>query len=316
MGAGLPAEQAVEGRGLELEQARADRGVDVEPRGLGVDRLGEPGGGLAGRGGERDEWRCGACGECLLLEQRDDARDGRGLARARASGDDREPSEHRGGGCLLLPVVGRLALEEAGEAVGEHVHPHGAVRGAGQRLEVAGDLLLLAPVAVEVERASLEPQWAIRADELAGPHLCDPSGGRRPRQRGEVDGIVDVDGRRLADALEVDEHVPDARGADGESGGEQNGIIGSADQGGEPACDVDVGGGEDSGVVELEQQPGRPTREAGVEALDDVGHAPSPRSRTSLSASTSAGEGCQVNTPHGVPSTTGVSGPVIPRTNR
>ena len=118
------------------------------------------------------------------------------------------------------------------------------------------------------------------------------------------------------DALEVDEHVPDARRAHGERGSQQNGIIGSADQLGETPRDVDVSGRQHAGVVELEQQPGRAAREAGVEALDEVGHALSPRSRTSLSASTSAGDGCQVNTPHGVPSTTGVSGPVIPRTNR
>ena len=164
----------MERRGFELEQPRADRGVDVEPRRLGVDRLGEPGGGLAGRGGERDERGCGARGERLLLQQRDDPRDGRRLAGARASGDDRQASEHRGGGCLLLPVVGRLALEEPGEPVGEHVHPHRVVGGAGQRLEVRRDLLLLAPVAVEVERAALEPQRAIRADERARRHLARP----------------------------------------------------------------------------------------------------------------------------------------------
>ena len=110
--------------------------------------------------------------------------------------------------------------------------------------------------------------------------------------------------------------MPDAWSAHREGGGQQNGIVGSADQAGEAARHVDVGGGEHAGVVELEQQPGRPAREAGVEALGDVGHAPSPRSRTSLSASTSAGVGCQVKTPHGTPSTSGVSGPVIPRTNR
>ena len=288
VGAGLPAEQAVERRGLELEQPRADRGVDVQPRRLGVDRFGEPRGGLAGRRGERDERGCGARGERLLLQQRDDPGDGRRLAGARASGDDRQASQHRGGGGLLLPVVGRLAPEQPGEAVGEHVHPHRVVGGAGQRLEVGRDLLLLAPVAVEVERAALEPQRAVRADELARRDLRDPCGGRRPRQGGEVDGVVDVDRRRLADPLEVDEDVPDARRAHGEGGGQQNGIVRSADQAGEAARHVDVGGGEHARVVELEQQPGRAPREAGVEALGEVAHAASPRSRTSLSASTSA----------------------------
>ena len=56
--------------------------------------------------------------------------------------------------------------------------------------------------------------------------------------------------------------------------------------------------------------------EADVEALVEAGHVRSPWSRTSLSASTSAADGCQVNTPHGTPSTRGVSGPVIPRMKR
>ena len=90
------------------------------------------------------------------------------------------------------------------------------------------------------------------------------------------------------DALEVDEHVPDARGAHGECGSQENGIVRSAHQLGEAPRDVDVSGRQHAGVVELEQQPGRAPREACVEALGDVRHALSPRSRTSLSASTSA----------------------------
>ena len=176
VGAGLPAEQAVERRGLELEQPRADRGVDVEVGGLGVDRLGEPGGGLAGRGGEGDQGRCRARGERLLLEQRDDAGDGRRLAGARAAGHDREPAQHGRGGRLLLLGVGLPALEQPRDPGGEDVHPHGDVGGAGQRLEVGGDLLLLAPVAVEVERAADELQGTV------GPHQPARRDPRDPRR--------------------------------------------------------------------------------------------------------------------------------------
>ena len=326
VGAGLPAEQAVERRGLELEQPRADRVVDVESCRLRVDGLGEPGGGLAGRGGECDQRGRRARGERLLLEQRDDAGDGRRLAGARAAGHDREASQHGRGGRLLLLGVGILALEQPGDPGGEDVHPHGDVGGAGERLEVGRDLLLLAPVAVEVERAADELQGTIGPHQPARRDPRDPPGGLGPRQRREVDRVVDVDRRRLVDPLQVDEDVPDARGAHGQRRGEHDRVVRLVDQRGEAVRDVDVGGREHARVVELEQQPGGAAREADVEAvaLVDRGHASAPTVRgpdlpwssTSLSASTSAADGCHVNTPHGTPSTTGVSGPVIPRMNR
>ena len=276
VGAGLPAEEAVKRRGLELEEPGADRRVDVEPCCLAVHRLGQPCGGLAGRGGEGDERRCGARGERLLLEQRDDPGDRRRLAGAGTAGHDREPAEDGCGSGLLLPDVGRLAPEQPRDPVGEHVHAHAAVETAGERLEVRRHLLLLAPVAVEVERAPLQLQRAAGPDQSARPDTARPRRGRGPGERREVDGIVDVDGRRLVDALEVDEHVPDARGAHGECGSQENGIVRSAHQLGEAPRDVDVSGRQHAGVVELEQQPGRAPREACVEALGDVRHALSP----------------------------------------
>ena len=231
VGAGLPAEQAVERRGLELEQPRADRLVDAEPGGFVVDRLREPRGGLAGRGGERDERRCGAGGERLLLEQRDDAGDGRRLAGARAAGHDREAAQHRRGGRLLLADVGVLALEQPRDPVGEHVHlarrrrrrpraPRGRPRPAAPRAS-SGRGRARCPRAAAGGR---DPTQPARRDAR------DPPGRLGPRQRREVDRVVDVDRRRLVDPLEVDEDVPDARGAHGQGGGEQNGIVRSADQ--------------------------------------------------------------------------------------
>jgi hypothetical protein len=79
--------------------------------------------------------------------------------------------------------------------------------------------------------------------------------------------------------------------------------------------DVDVGDDEHARVVERPQEAWRVARPAGVEAIRrrDQG---APRSKASLSASTSAALGCQAQTPHGTPSTTGVAAPVIPRRNR
>ena len=57
-----------------------------------------------------DERRCGAVGDRLLVEQRQQAGHGRGLARPRSSGDDRDPAENGGRGGQRLQVVGILGL--------------------------------------------------------------------------------------------------------------------------------------------------------------------------------------------------------------
>ena len=81
--------------------------------------------------------------------------------------------------------------------------------------------------------------------------------------------------------------------------------------------DVDVGRRQHADVIERAQQPGRVAGAADVVRVvfGERAHA-LPRSRTSLRATTSGAGGRQANTPHGVPSTVGVVGPVIPRTNR
>ena len=117
---GPPAEQAVQRRGVEREQALADAGRDVEPCRLGVHRLLEPRGRLAGRRGERDERRGRTGRRGLLGEQRDDPRHGRRLAGAGAAGDDREPAPHGGRRRRALALVrarraaGRVAAPAAG----------------------------------------------------------------------------------------------------------------------------------------------------------------------------------------------------------
>ena len=96
-------------------------------------------------------------------------RSGRPSSSCRCPGRRRRPragGAPRGGG-LLLPGVGRLAPEQPREPVGEHVHAHAAVERRRRAREVGGDLLLLAPVAVEVERAAVEPQRAAGPDQRA-----------------------------------------------------------------------------------------------------------------------------------------------------
>ena len=319
---GAPAEQAVQGRGARLAQLRADGVAGVEPLGGVVDGLLQARRG-DGRGRrERDE-RLGPAGRLGLLgQQRDDARDGRRLAGARAAGDDGEAVADGGRAGHPLALVG-VAGEEPREAVRQHVLVDVRRRLDAERLEVGGDLALLAPVAVEVQRGADQAQRPVRStlfpdgDELARLQSLDPRADPRPCQRGEVDGLLGVDRRSLADGGEVDVDVAEARPAHGERRGQRDLLVGVARQRRQPAGDVDVGGMEHAGRVEVVQEAGRAGRAADVEEIGlREAHAPSPRSSTSLSATTSAPGGRHAKTPHGVPSTAGVSGPTIPRRKR
>ena len=147
-----------------------------------------------------------------------------------SAGDDGEAAQHGGrGGQALAAVVG-LAGEQAREAVGEHGFVDGRGRAVAERAQVGGDLALLAPVAVEVQRAADEAQRAggvgfgvlADGDERARREPRDPRLGLRPRQRRQVDRLVGVDRRGGADRGEVDEDVAEARAADGERGGERD----------------------------------------------------------------------------------------------
>jgi hypothetical protein len=111
--------------------------------------------------------------------------------------------------------------------------------------------------------------------------------------------------------------VPDPGSADGEGGREDDALIPFTDELRQPLRDVDVGGREHADVVELPQQLGRAPGAAHVERIDvEQRHVALRPSRMSLSPSTSGFGGSQANTPHGAPSTAGVSVPSMPRTNR
>ena len=282
-------------------------------------RLLQTGGGLARRRGERDERVVVA----LLGQQRDDPRHGRGLPGSRPAGDDREAPAHGRLGGDALQVVG---VEEPGKPVGERGLVHGLV--AAERAQVGRDLALLPPVAVEIERGADQAQRPALGrvladgDERARCQRGEPRLDRRPRKGGEIDGLVGLDRGGLADRREIDEDVAEPRGAHGERRGEGDRRVGLAGDRGETRGDVDVGRREHADVIECPQEPGR------VAGAADVVRIVRPRvfgervmpallaSRTSLRATTSGAGGRQANTPHGVPSTVGVSGPVIPRTNR
>ena len=114
-------------------------------------------------------------------------------------------------------------------------------------------------------------------------------------------------------------HVAEPGTANREGCGESHRLVGLAAEVGQSQRYMHVGCRQHAGVVELAQQPGRAAHATDVERIrlgHEHGHAVLPPSRTSLSASTNSFDGRHANTPHGVPSTVGVSGPTIPRRNR
>ena len=161
---GPPAQQPVQRRRLEREQLGADLGRHGERRRRGVHRLLQPRLRLARRRGERHERR-GITGRGGLLgQQRDDPRHRRRLARARPAGDDREAVTH--GGCRGRALLAVLGTEQAVEAVAQHRLVDRDRTAEGE--QIGSDLALLAPVAIEVERAADEPQRAALRERL--PH--------------------------------------------------------------------------------------------------------------------------------------------------
>ena len=131
------------------------------------------------------------------------------------------------------------------------------------------------------ERTGAEPLGSSRlARATAAP------GGRR---------VVEVDGGRVADRGEVHADVAEPRGAHGKRGSQQHSLVVGVAQLPEPERHVDVGGGQHARLVELAQQAagcagraGRRTRQRRARS-----RARPPRSKRSLSASTSDPGGCQ-----------------------
>ena len=315
-------------RGAQAEQQRADLLARLERRRLGVNRLGEARRRLPGRSRERDQRRTPRR-PSLLAEQRDDPRHRRRLPGTRPPADDGEAADHRGRRGRPLTHVGagrEQSLEPSRE--GRQIDVRSG--GVAERDEVLGDPPLLVPVAIEVQPRALEPERRRRVaraaprlgrDERAGAHGLHPLLRRRPRQQAEIDRLLGLDGRGHGDRRQVDEHMAEPGSADGEGRREDHRGIGLAGEPRDPLGDVHVRAREHADPVELEQRRLGAHRDPGIEPVQERRHGHAhlrgpPSSRTSLRARTSAPGGCHAKTPHGVPSSTGVSAPAIPRRNR
>ena len=179
------------------------------------------------------------------------------------------------------------------------------LRGTGH--EVVADLGLEAVVAVEVQQPVVPPQHA-RVDEGRAAY------GVRPGLRvgpGQVGGRGPDLVERQADRAAADR-------AHGEGQGQQHPLVVLAAERTDAGGDVEVGGGEQQAVVERGEQAGAAAREPPVVLagrLEELGHRDTTRPASRSESSSTSGTGArQVNTPHGIPSTIGVSGPHMPRT--
>ena len=211
-----------------------------------------------------------------------------------------------GGALLLVPVLGEdpqhTGVEDLGVDLGRL-----PVEAAD---DVAADLHLLAPVAVEVEQRVVEPEH-LQPHQRARGNRGLPGLRLGPGQHLPRIGLVLE--RDVGDGGEVEAGGALAYGADGQGGGEQHLLVGLLRHRPEAGRDVDVGGTQHVGPVEHREQAGSPQGQPTVVPVVDHGSTTSPDSRSESSSTIAAG-GCQAKTPHGWPSTTGVSGPHMPRT--
>ena len=149
-------------------------------------------------------------------------------------------------------------------------------------------------------------------------HPPHPVGRLGPGQRAEIDRRVAVRACGVADGVQIDTHVTQARTTRGERHAEPHDIVHCAAQAGQAEGDVHVGRCQDPSHVERVQQPAGAVGEGSVEAIQPVEnrHVGAPRSKRSLSDSTSCAGGRQDHTPQGQSSTRAGSTALIPRTNR
>ena len=272
---------------------------------------------LPGRRRQSDEGRPLSPSGRLFVEEHQHAGHRRRLARARAAGDDREAPEHRRCRSQPLKVGLFLAREQPRQPRGEQLDVHAIGRRAREGQEIAGHLLFLRPVAVEVEHRPLQVERPIEARERAACNAGDPVVFVRPGELSQV-GLLQVRGGRGADRGQIDTDVAESRRADGEGGTEQDGVVARVPEQPESRRDVHVGCRQDAGLVELAQHARGAASEADVVpvGLRQAHGSSRPRSNRSLRDATSDPDGRQDHTPHGWPSTSGRVGLLIPRRNK
>ena len=282
-------------------------------RQLVADRLLQPARGLAGRGGQGDREAL-ASRHRLVGQQRQHPRHRGGLAGARAAGDDRGPPAHR--------RLGRRDLLVAGVVVGAPA-PH-CRDGRRQPGLVDRGRRLLRP-GRPGRRVPASPAGGSGRGR-ADPRRRSSPTAARPARPGRT-GV-----RRPPTPPRPARAAPGPPRARRRATGTPTRGVRRAPRPRRPAArarrssppraptrrgDVEVGRRQQQAVVEGTQQAAAPARQPPVVLagrLEQLGHAVTCPARRSERSSTSGTGARQVKTPHGVPPTSGVAGPHMPRT--
>ena len=204
--AGVEAEETMQRGPLQLQEAGPLVGIDWQHPSFLVHGLFKSLGSLSRRRGQGDQ-RQAPASRGLFIQQGQDPSHCRGLARAGPAGDDREAPQDCGRGREPLKVRLVLAGEESLQPRREQFDVDACCGGLGERKKVSGDLLLLRPEPIEIQRRSLESQRAIGSNTWAVAEPGDPVTFLRPRKRLQIDWHVEVRARRRADRGEIHAHV-------------------------------------------------------------------------------------------------------------
>ena len=263
-------------------------------------------------------------GKGLLVEECENPGDSGRLARPGSAGHDgrvcRRHRGHRGEALQRIRVDPSNLPIPSLNTRGPQRPPRASARGE----EVLGHLTLVAPVPVQVQRASLRgaegghsPTRALATSRSVHSPRIRPGKCRRGH-RG-----LDIGVGSPTDRLQIHAGVAETRGAHRQRRGKQDDSSSSEPPSRtEAACDVDVGRDEHARLVERAQQAVGPARETAPcrfgaeEVLRACLSLPPPRSKRSLSSSTSRRADATTRPRTASPPAVGNSGLLMPRTNR
>ena len=277
---------------------------------LGRGGLGQPGGRLPGRCGQRHVGRP----TWLIRQHRKQFRHGRRLAGARTAGQHGGPAPRRIHGGVPLRVGRRWIVTRrdqagcGGPGPGQ-IHDGWRLRLPGQQIRT--DLTLLLPVPVQVEQPTIQPHRHSRPAERAAAQHGEPLGSlrsRKVRRRVRHSGGIEAGGAAPSSPDQQGEREPCV-------------LARFAGQNPAPVGDMHVSQVECADLVPgTEQTGGRPGQQYGPivacrRTRRGRGHG-RPRSSSAERSVTRSAGGRHPNTPAGTSSVTGVPGPAIPRTNR
>ncbi len=195
---------------------------------------------------------------CLFVDQSQDPGHRRGLPGARSTGDHRHVPQHRCRRRQPLEVWDLLVVEQPGQTGRQHRVVDAVDGRRGASSQVGGHKPLVRPRAGS-GRGSFPPSWSGRSCPTTADSdiRLTQSAGSGQGSALEIDRRVAVRACGVADGVQIDTHVTQARTTRGERHAEPHDIVHCAAQAGQAEGDVDVGRCQDPSHVERVQQTRR-----------------------------------------------------------